>query len=456
MRNVFSHFVASLLAKCFVLFAFAVILFSCANNQKQEADDSPLPVRMAPVTMRETAEEINAFGSLSFLKKFELVSSLDGILDVLHFREGDRINSGDVVGILNNPQVVLAARRSEDAYSQALAAFELSLARLREGQFSIEARLLENERFQKELVQAKRILEEERRKNQNREALYAAGGLSDEAIREDRFRLVSAEAQLLIMEKELQVRRVGLRVEDIISAGIPVPADEEELRKAIIHIATSSLRAETAAASANLEAASREMESSRLMEAELTLKSPGQGVVGARYVEAGERIKINDRILTIMETSALYAVFPVPESQAYMLKEGMYASVVSGVNETYKGRVDSISPQADNQSFTFMVRVLFVPEENSPLKPGMFASVSIALEEPRRILVIPEAALITKRENSGRVFVVSGNVLSERNVILGSLMGDEREIVSGLALGEVVALGSRTALKEGLYVSPAE
>jgi len=401
-------------------------------------------------------EEVNGFGSLSFLKKFELVSSLDGILETLHFREGDRIDRGDIVGVLKNPQVNLAARRAEDAYSQALSALDLSMARLRDGEFNIEARLLENGKSQEELAQAKRTLEEEKRKSQNREALYEAGGLSDEAIRDERFRLAAAEIQVSLMEKELEIRRVGLREEDLAAAGIPVPDETVELRQALVRLATSALRAEAAAARANLEAASREMESSRFMETELIIKSPGPGIVGARYVEAGERIKRDDRIITIMDTGALYAIFPVPESEAPKLKNGMTAHVASGGDERYEGKVDLISPQADNQSFTFMVRVLFVPGEESPLRPGMFARVSIPLEDPRRITVIPEAALMAKRGNTGKVFTVRGNVLSERDVILGSLNGDEREIVSGLVPGEVVAFGPMTALKEGLYVSAAE
>ena len=439
------------------LCCFAAVLFSCANNRKQETEELPLPVRMVPVTVKETAEEVNGFGSLSYLKKFEVVSSLDGILATLYFREGDRINSGDIVGVMKNPQVTLAARRAEDAYSQALSALELSMARLRDGEFHAEARLLENEKSQEELAQAKRVLEEERRKSQNREALYEAGGLSEEAIREERFRLASAETQVSLMEKELEIRRIGLREEDLAAAGIPVPAGNAELRRALVQLATSALRAETSAARANLEAASREMESSRLMETELIIKSPGPGIIGARYVEEGERIKRDDRILTIMDTSALYAVFPVPESEAPKLKNGMTAYVTSGGDTIYEGKVNLISPQADNQSFTFLVRVLFAPGEASPLRPGMFARVSIPLESPGRITVIPEAALMSKRENTGRVFTVrGGNLLSERNVVLGGLSGDEREIISGLVPGEVVAIGPRTALKEGLYVSAAE
>ena len=440
-----------ILAAILLIFTF----LSCANKSSQEENTPPLPVHMAPVTVKENTEEVKGFGSLSFLKKFELLSPVEGILETLNFREGDKINKGDIVGVLRNPQINLAARRSEDAYSQARSALDLATARLREGEYRSEGRLLENEKARDELNQAKIILDEEKRKSRNREALYEAGGLSDEAIREERFRMARAEEQIKFMERELEIREIGLRPEDLRAAGFSVPNNKEDLKKALVRLATSASRAEAAAARSNLEAASRERESSRLLERELTIRSPGPGIIGARYVEEGERIRRDDRVLTVLETGSLYAIFPVSEGDAPKIKKGMAASVMAGGEEIYKGQVDLVSPQADNQSFTFMVRVILDAPEESPLKPGMFARVSIPLESPKKITVIPEAALAFKRDNSGRVFTIRNNILSERDVVLGALNGDEREIVSGLSPGEVVVIDPNPAFREGVYVSSA-
>ena len=441
-------------AAAFIIFNAS--LLSCTKSEVPIAGDGPLPVRMVPAVTREMAEEVNGFGSLSFLKKIELSSSVDGVLKVLYFREGDSINRGELVGEIINPQITLAARRAEDAYSQAVSALDLVTARLRDSEYSAEARLLQNEKSQDELLQAKKVFEEDRRKSVNREALYDAGGLSDEAIREERFRLSQAETQLALMEKELEIRRVGLREEDLAASGYPVPLDEKELRKALINLACSAVRAEAQAARANLEAAAREMESCRLMEEELLIKSPGTGIIGARYVEEGERLKRDDRIMTILDTFSLYAIFPVSEKEAPKIKKGMPALVFSGGSESHKGEVDLISPQADNQLFTFMVRVIISVGGEHYLKPGMFARVSIPLENPRMVTVIPDAALAVKKDTSGKVFTVRNNILSERNVVIDSLLGDEREILSGLVPGEVVALGNTAIFREGVHVSTYE
>ena len=429
---------------------------SCANSQIPEIDESPLLVRMSPVLLRDNPDEVKGFGSLSFIKKFEVVSALEGVLETLYFREGDSIKQGDLVAVLYNPQVNLAARRAEDAYSQALAALDIAMVRLRDSSFQAEIRLLDNDKARDELNQAEIILEEERRKSLNREALYEAGGLSDEAIREERFRLASMEAQVSFMVRDLEIRRVGLREEDLINAGITVPLEKDELWQAFIYLATAGVRAEAAAARANLEAAAREMESSRLMERELRILSPGPGIVGARYAETGERIKRDDAIITILETESLYAVFTVPESEAHKLEKGMAAFVSSGGDEILQGQVDLVSPQADNQSFTFLVRVLLDPRDNNRLRPGMFARVSIPINSDKQIILIPEAALTARNDNSGKVFTVRHNLLSERDVIFGARRGEEREIISGLSPGEVVILNPSPLHKEGLYVASSE
>ena len=441
--------------KYFAAQLLVIALLSCTNRRNREEDVSPMPVSMVTVRVIEREEEVSGFGSFSFLKKFELISPIEGILETLSFREGEPVGKGDIVGVLRNPQVNLAARRAEDSYSQALAAMDLAIARLRDGEYYAEARLLENEKSHEQLLQAKTVLEEEKRKSLNREALYEAGGLSDEAIREERFRMAQAGAQITFMEMDLEIRRLGLREQDLRSAGFPVPGEKDELTRALIQLATSAARAEADAAKANLEAAAREVESSHLMESELIIKSPGPGIIGARYVEEGERIRRDDRIITILETGSLYAIFPVSESDAPKLKKGMAARVSAGNYEVYEGQVDLVSPQADNQSFTFMVRVLLDVPPDCPLRPGMFTRVSIPLDKPRKIIVIPEAALAYKKENSGRVFTIRNNVLSEREVVLGALMGDEREIISGLAHGEVVVLDPGPDYREGVYVSAA-
>ena len=89
----------------------------------------------------------------------------------------------------------------------------------------------------------------------------------------------------------------------------------------------------------------------------------------------------------------------------------------------------------------------------------MFARVQVSLGPPRRAVAVPESSIINKKGNEGTVFVINGNVLAERKVSLGpvlggnSAQGGEREIAAGLAAGELVVLRPEADLREGIHVS---
>jgi RND family efflux transporter MFP subunit len=265
------------------------------------------------------------------------------------------------------------------------------------------------------------------------------------------------------MKMELDIQRIGLRDQDLIAAAYPVPKNDGERFKAQVHISTSTLRAEFAAAQAQLESARKELESARLLEASLAVYSPAAGTVGARYFEEGERLKQEDKLLTLMDTESLYAVFPVSEAEAFRLEKGMKTRVnIDGTGTEYEGEVELVAPQADSQSFTFMVRAILNPEAiaagsheggTAPLlKPGMFARVSVNLGPPRSVLTVPESSLVNKKQDEGTVFLINGNKLAERKVRIGEIFGEEREILTGLTQGEVIAARPDTSMREGVYV----
>jgi RND family efflux transporter MFP subunit len=259
------------------------------------------------------------------------------------------------------------------------------------------------------------------------------------------------------MERDLEIRRVGCRDSDLLAAGFPVPAGEAERRRSLVSLLTSSLRAELSASAARLEAAEKELSSARIAREELLVRSPASGVVGARYCEEGERVKTEDKILTIMDTASLYAVFPVREKEALRVEKGMKALArIDGTGEDREGRVDLVYPQADSQTLSFLVRVLLEDGGSGDLKPGMFARVRVSLGPPRQPVTVPESTIINKKSGEGTVFVINGNVLSERKISLGFALGEDREVTSGLAAGEMVVLRPESDLREGTYVSLAD
>ena len=446
--------------KYFLFFITTIFLcFSCTKQTSNISGESRT-VRGAVVHEREIPDEAAGFGSLSFLSKVDITSPQEAVIKNLYFREGDYVRQGQVIIQLENPQINLAVERAMNNYSQALAARNLTNSRLLEGIFQAEAHLLALEKADVELSLAKRRWEENNRKHQNQETLFQAGGIHTEAILVSRFSIDTEWEQIQLMERELNIRRIGCRDQDLAKAGIAIPLDEIERKDAFVKLLTASLRAELEAAQARLEAAEKELTSANIAFRELTVLSPASGIVGARYLEVGERVRHQDKILSLIDTASLYAIFPVREKDALRIQKGMKASVlIDGTGETKTGTVDLIYPQADSQSLSFLVRVLLQDtnaNDFNKLKPGMFARITVILGLPEVSVFIPESAVFNLKNNEGSVFVINGSALTERKIILGFSHGEEREIKSGLNAGEVIVLRPDADLREGANVTLAD
>jgi len=437
-----------------------LLFYSCDRHSMNNSGEAR-NVRGVTVIEKEQPDEAGGFGSLSFLTKVDITSPQEAVIKKLYFREGDFIKQGQIILQLENPQINIAVERAKNNYSQALAARNLTSSKLLEGTFQAEAQLLALEKAEIELSLAKRKWEENNRKHQNQETLFEAGGINTEAILVSRFNLNSEWEQIELMERELHIRKIGCRNQDLVKAGIKIPLDETERQEALVLLMTASLRAELEAANAMLNASEKELASANHALNELTLLSPASGVVGARYLEEGERVKPQDKIISLIDTTSLYAIIPVREKDALRIEKGMRASVlIDGTGETRDGIVDLIYPQADSQSLSFLVRVLLKETKNSnyigKLKPGMFARVTVSLGPPNTVVLIPESSIFNQKNNEGSVFVINGSALTERKITLGFSHGEEREIKAGLRGGELIVQRPETDLREGTHVALVE
>jgi len=446
------------LIKFLLIVLMVVFCFSCKSQDTNYGSEAKT-VRGSVVVEREQPDEAGGFGSLSFLTKVDITSPQEAVISRLNFREGDYVRQGQIVILLENPQINLAVERAHNNYSQTLAARNLAESRLLEGMFQAEAQLLLLEKAEVELALAIRRWDEEKRKHENQEALFYAGGIHTEAILVSRFNLDTGWAQIQLMEREIEIRWIGSRDQDLVKAGISVPSDAAEKQTALVHLMTASLRAELEAAQARLEAAEKELASANIALSELTIRSPVAGIVGARYLEEGERVQPQDKILSLIDTTSLYAIFPVREKDAIRIERGMPASVlIDGTGEIKSGIVDLVYPQADSQSLSFLVRVLLQmnADDAARLRPGMFARITVELGSPGRAVFVPESAIFNQKNNDGSVFVINGSTLTERKISLGYSYGEEREILSGLNTGELVVLRPEPDLREGTNVLLAD
>lgn len=145
--------------------------------------------------------------------------------------------------------------------------------------------------------------------------------------------------------------------------------------------------------------------------------------------------------------------FRVPEVFAHRLTVGQTIRInVDAVpGETYEGKVYAIDPQIDEKGRSVLLRAR-VPNEDGPLRPGMFARVTLVLDERPNALVVPEEALIPQGTDQMVYKVVDGKVEAQP-VTIGQRREGFVEVVEGLNEGDMVITGGQIKVRPGQPVT---
>ena len=187
----------------------------------------------------------------------------------------------------------------------------------------------------------------------------------------------------------------------------------------------------------------------------LTLRSPFDGVVTARYNEEGDLYSQTSGtgIYQIMQMNPLKAYVFVSEQYFPDVYMGMPVEVRADVypDKVFVGKVTRIAPALDASSRTFEVEVT-IPNEKLTLRPGMYARTMFNMGEEDNITVLDVAVQRLAGTNERYVYVVENGVVSRRMVSVGRQVGDRMEILSGLKEGEDVVIAGAARLHAGMAV----
>ncbi len=183
--------------------------------------------------------------------------------------------------------------------------------------------------------------------------------------------------------------------------------------------------------------------------------APFAGVITRRYSDTGTMVQSGTMpIVRLSDNRTLRLVLPVPESAVPKLHLGdAVRARVPTLNSTVVGRVARFNDKVSLATRTMDAEV-DVPNADFHLIPGMYAEVDLTLESRPRALAVPAQAIdLAGSENTGQVLVVTPQGHIEmREVQLGLQTATEVEILSGVAEGEHVVVGSRSGLKPGQVV----
>jgi RND family efflux transporter MFP subunit len=178
--------------------------------------------------------------------------------------------------------------------------------------------------------------------------------------------------------------------------------------------------------------------------------APFDGIVTRKYSDVGDLAAPGKPLLEIEDSSRLRLEADVPEAAVGNLAPGDKLTVrISSASNELTGVVSEISPAADPNSRTFLVK-LDLPA-GPGLRAGQFGRVSVPVGEARALRV--PAAAVVQRGQLELVFVISDGRAQMRIVKTGKRVGNEVELVSGVDAGESVAIEGAVALADGRPVT---
>lgn len=188
------------------------------------------------------------------------------------------------------------------------------------------------------------------------------------------------------------------------------------------------------------------------------LCSPIDGVVTARNYDAGDMYSMSMPIYTVEQIKPVKLLVAISESEYSKVKKGDTVEITADAlpGTVFTGKIDKIYPTIDPSTRTFTAEVV-VRNDNSRLRPGMFARVEVNFGSNNNV-VIPDVAVV-KQQGSGERFVYILNqdgTVNYQKVTLGRRMGAEYEVLEGVPSGAKVVTGGQIRLKDGVKVTVNE
>lgn len=159
-------------------------------------------------------------------------------------------------------------------------------------------------------------------------------------------------------------------------------------------------------------------------------------------------------LVQLSEDDKFRLVIPVSESWVRYIKIGDPVDVsVPALDRHFPGKVARFSVEVKEDTRTMHTEV-DVMNPHRVLMPGVYAEANLTLDQRPNVLAVPQEAVNVEGDMRSVWVVGPSNKVEKRPVTTGVETPHDVEIISGLNEGEMVAVGDRGRLRDGLVVRP--
>jgi membrane fusion protein (multidrug efflux system) len=191
--------------------------------------------------------------------------------------------------------------------------------------------------------------------------------------------------------------------------------------------------------------------------------APFSGTIGISQVKKGTAVVAGQTVLNTISTDDPIAVdFSVDQKDIYRftelqqnkneLKDSTFTIAFGDDIYPLPGKISFIDRAVDAQTGTIKVRLTF-QNDKGMLKPGMNTTVRVKNTASKNATIIPHAAV---NEQLGEFYVyvlADSSKVSQRQVKLGTTIGDSIIVKDGLKDGEKIVVQGMQNLHEGSVVN---
>jgi RND family efflux transporter MFP subunit len=221
----------------------------------------------------------------------------------------------------------------------------------------------------------------------------------------------------------------------------------------------TAAQANLAAAQARLAVAQASEEKTATLFAYARIVAPFTGIVTRRYADTGAMLPAGTSsskqelpLVRLSQNDLLRLEIPVPEEDTSKIHLGLPVDVtVKALQQNFQGKVARFADSVDMSTRTMLTEV-DVPNSDYKLVPGMYADVSIPLDQRMGAVAAPIQALYQKGEGYVAFAVNARNQVEERPLKIGIRTGEYAEILGGLEAGDRVAISHLDQLHDGQTV----
>ncbi|HEX7641802.1 MAG TPA: efflux RND transporter periplasmic adaptor subunit [Burkholderiaceae bacterium] len=326
----------------------------------------------------------------------------------LKVKAGDNVRKGDVIAILDSPDLTEELKREQAGYDQLQAevAHQAILARKEKLAAQRDADQAEIER-----VSAQRTLE----RIQNAGELGVVGKIeymkAQDAVRSADIRSKHAAAAAVLENEDV---------------GVELKTKESQLERQRLLV----------------EGLKRKVDA-------LQMRAPVDGFVGTLSVSDRSAVAINAPIMTLVDLSVLEVELEIPETYLADLGLGLRVEMTVGEAKAV-GKLSAISPEVVKNQV--LARVRFDGAQPEGLRQSQRVSARLLIEEKPNVLMVARGPFV-ENEGGRFAYVVEGGTAVRRPIRIGATSVTAVEIVSGAKPGDKIVIAGTDTFGNAQRVS---